>query len=121
MVAIGFVFRSFNKNSGDFFRGGSQATWWMVGMSCFMTGVSAVTFTGNGGAAYEAGWSVLAIYLGNFAGMVVQAVLLAPWFRQMRATTFPEIIRERFGIGTQQMLAYITNSTLFFFTRSSAR
>ncbi len=117
MIAIGIVFRSFNKNSGDYFRGGSQATWWMVGMSCFMTGVSAVTFTGNGGAAYEAGWSVLAIYLGNFAGMVAQAVLLAPWFRQMRATTFPEIIRERFGVSTQQLLAYIK---IFTFTAYAA-
>jgi Na+/proline symporter len=111
MVSIGFVFRSFNKNSGDFFRGGSQATWWMVGMSSFMSGVSAVTFTGNGGAAYEAGWSVIAIYLGNFAGMVIQALLLAPWFRQLRATTFPEIIHERFGLSTQQVFAYINICT----------
>ncbi|MDP0498306.1 MAG: hypothetical protein Q7Q73_19105 [Verrucomicrobiota bacterium JB024] len=113
MIIIGIVFRSFNKNSGDFFRGGSQATWWMVGMSCFMSGISAVTFTGNGGAAYEAGWSVLAVYLGNFTGMLIQALLLAPWFRQMRATTFPEIIRERFGLGTQQLFAFVK---IFIFT-----
>jgi len=105
MIVIGFLFRNFNKTTSDYFRGGSQATWWMVGMSAFMSGISAVTFTGNGGAAFDAGWSVLALYLGSVVGLLIQALFLAPWFRQMRATTFPEVVRSRFGPATQQVYA----------------
>jgi hypothetical protein len=38
MLVVGVVFKNFNKNSGDYFRGGSQGTWWIVGMSSFMAG-----------------------------------------------------------------------------------
>jgi SSS family solute:Na+ symporter len=107
MVVIGLVFRSFNRNVGDYFRSGSQGTWWIVGMSSFMSGVSALTFTGNGGAAFQAGWSILAIYLGNVAGLLLQVLVLAPWFRQMRATTFPEVVGERFGPITRQVYALL--------------
>jgi solute:Na+ symporter, SSS family len=105
MLVIGVVFKNFNKNSSDYFRGGSQGTWWIVGMSSFMAGISAFTFTGNGGAAFEAGWTVLIIYVANCIGLLLHVLFLAPWFRQMRATTFPEVIRARFGPVTQQVYA----------------
>ena len=105
MLVVGVVFKNFNKNSGDYFRGGSQGTWWIVGMSSFMAGISAFTFTGNGGASFEAGWTILIIYVANCAGLLVHVLFLAPWFRQMRATTFPEVIRARFGPVTQQVYA----------------
>lgn len=107
MLVVGVVFKNFNKNSGDYFRGGSQGTWWIVGMSSFMAGISAFTFTGNGGAAFEAGWTVLVIYLANCTGLLLHVLFLAPWFRQMRATTFPEVIRARFGPVTQQVYAVL--------------
>ena len=34
-------------------------------------------------------------------------LFLAPWFRQFRATTFPEVLRARFGPMTQQVYAYV--------------
>jgi hypothetical protein len=68
LLVVGVVFKNFNKNSGDYFRGGSQGTWWLVGMGSFMAGISAFIFTANRGAAFEAGWTVLFIYLGNCGG-----------------------------------------------------
>jgi SSS family transporter len=121
MLVVGVVFKNFNKNSGDYFRGGSQGTWWIVGMSSFMAGISAFTFTGNGGAAFEAGWTVLVIYLANCAALLLHVFFLAPWFRQMRATTFPEVIRARFGPMTQQiyallaMLLFLTTGAVWLF------
>ena len=121
MLVVGVVFKNFNKNSGDYFRGGSQGTWWIVGMSSFMAGISAFTFTGNGGAAFEAGWTVLVIYLANCTALLLHVLVLAPWFRQMRATTFPEVIRARFGPVTQQvyaglaMLLFLTTGAMWLF------
>lgn len=107
IVAMGIVFARFNKNDSDYFRGGSQGTWWLVGSSAFMSGFSAYTFTAASGIAFEAGWSVMIIYAANAIGYLLNFLFLAPWFRQIRATTYPEVIKERFGIKTQQFYAWI--------------
>lgn len=105
LMGIGYVFRKFNKNAADYFKSGSQGTWWLMGASLFMAGVSSVTFTANAGVAYRAGWSIFAVYLGGTLAGLLQALILAAWFRQMRATTFPEVVRERFSENLQQWYA----------------
>lgn len=106
MIAVGVVFRRLNRNVDDYFKSGSRGTWWLVGMSVFMASISAHTFTGNAGAAFEAGWSVTVIYLGSALALLVQAVLLARLYRRARVITFPELIRERFGPVTRQVYAW---------------
>ncbi|MBS0198249.1 MAG: hypothetical protein JSR77_15960 [Planctomycetes bacterium] len=106
LVAVGLRVRALNRNSGDFFRSGCQGTWWLVGVSDFMSSFSAWTFTGAAGVAFEAGWSVCIIFLANAFGFLLNALWFAPWFRQLRATTVPEIIRNRFGAVTQQFYAW---------------
>lgn len=105
LMGIGYVFRKFNKNAADYFKSGSQGTWWLMGASLFMAGVSSVTFTANAGVAYRAGWSIFAVYLGGTIAGILQALIFAAWFRQMRATTFPEVVRERYSENLQQWYA----------------
>eukprot|EP00752_Nemacystus_decipiens_P015226 g13559.t1 len=107
LIAIGVVVKRFNKDDSDYFRNGCKGTWWLVGASAFMVQFSAWTFTGAAGAAYEAGWSVMIIFLANAAGYLVAGVVFAPWFRQLRVVTVPEAIRARFGPATQQLYAWI--------------
>jgi SSS family solute:Na+ symporter len=107
LVGVGMVFRTFNENVSDYFRNGFKGTWWLVGSSAFMTAFSAWTFSGAAGAAYEAGWSVLVIYLANSVGFAINGLFLARWFRQIRALTGPEVIRLRFGVSTQQFYAWM--------------
>ena len=71
IVAMGMVFARFNRNDSDYFRGGSQGTWWLVGSSAFMSGFSAYTFTAASGVAFEAGWSVMIIYMANAIGYLL--------------------------------------------------
>lgn len=107
LIVIGAVFRRFNSDTSDYFRLGCRGSWWLVGASTFMSVFSAWTFTGAAGAAFESGWSILVIFLANVAAFAVHAVLLAPWFRQLRVVTSPEVIRMRFGPVTQQMYAWL--------------
>jgi solute:Na+ symporter, SSS family len=107
MVLVGIVFKRFNQNTDDFVRSGCRATWWLVGTSSFMTAFSAWTFTGAAGAAYEAGWSFTVIFATNAIGFLVQALFLAPWFRQLRAVSIPEVVKRRFNVQTQQFVAYL--------------
>jgi SSS family transporter len=105
IVAVGFVFKSFSSDTDDYFKGGSKGTWWLVGSSAFMSAFSAWTFTGAAGVAFESGFSVMIIFLGNAFGFFLNFLFLGPWLRQMRVTTFPEAIAKRFGETTRNFYA----------------
>jgi SSS family transporter len=104
LLVLGALFSRYNRNISDFARGGGQGTWWMVGTSMFMAGISAFTFTGNASAAFLAGPSLLVIYFANCIGLALCA-WIGPWFRQTRATTWADIMRERFSGGVEQFSA----------------
>ena len=108
LVCIALVFRNFNKNAGDYFRSGCKGKWWLVGSSAFMGCFSAWTFTGAAGVAYSSGWSIMIIFMAGAAGYFVNALLTAPWFRQLRVISSPEIISLRFGQKTRQFYAIMT-------------
>jgi Na+/proline symporter len=46
MVRVGFYVLRFNRGAAEYFRGGSRIPWLVAGLSCFMSGFSAWTFTG---------------------------------------------------------------------------
>lgn len=117
LIAFGFVMARLVRSDADYFRCGSRGTWWLVGVSNFMSGFSAWTFTGAAGVAFEAGPSVILIGLGGVVGtFLILAPFLAGWFRQLRATTMPEVIRNRFGPRTQQFYAYINVPTRLLYS-----
>lgn len=107
MAGVGWYFRNFSKNSSDFFRGGGQMTWWLVGSSAFMASFSAWTFTGAASIAYEFGVVILVIYLANALGFFLNFTTFAPWFRQMRVITVMQAIRRRFGPGSEQFFTWL--------------
>ncbi len=105
--SLGFVFRKFSKDSSDFFRGGGNMLWWLVGATAFMTQFSAWTFTGAAGYAYSNGLMILIIFLGNSFGYFCAYLFSAPRFRQMRVITPMEAIRDRFGKTNEQFFTWI--------------
>lgn len=107
LIGIGFSFRKLNEDSSDYFRAGAKGTWWLVGSSIFMSAISSYTFVGNGAGIYQSGWSPLFIYLANVTALLACFVVFAAWFRQMRAITVGEIVRERFGPRTEQFVSYL--------------
>ena len=107
MIVIGFVFKKLNSNVDDYFRSGCKGSWWLVGASNFVSGISAYSFTGAAGVAYTAGWSVLLIYAcAPFTGFITY-FFFAARFRQLRITTAPEAYKERYNTATQQLFALI--------------
>lgn len=107
MVTIGLVFKRFNKDTGDYFRNGCKGTWWLVGSSVFMAAFSAWTFTGAAGLAFEAGATMLVIYIANSVFLFLNFLVFAAWFRQLRAVTTPEVLELRFGSKTRQFYAWV--------------
>lgn len=107
LVSVGVVFGRIVNTGLDYFRAGARGSWWLVGASMFMSGISAYTFVGNAAGIYESGWSPLSIYLANVAGYMLAAFFMAAWYRQMRAITFAEILKERFGKTAEQAVTYL--------------
>jgi len=105
--SIGVIFKSFNKNSSDYFRGGAQTTWWLLGSSIWISAVSAAVFTGSAGAVFESGLPPLASNWAIIGAGFILALFLAGWFRQLRLITSIEVMRERFGVFTEQIFAYL--------------
>ena len=68
LIAIGWAFRNLTANTSDYFRGGGNVLWWMVGASAFMTQFSSWTFTGAAGKAYTDGLAVAFLFVGNALG-----------------------------------------------------
>ena len=55
MALVGLYVMRFNRSAAEYFRGGSRVPWLVAGLSCFMSGFRAWTFTGAAGVAYRAG------------------------------------------------------------------
>ena len=107
MLSLGPIFKHFSKNDSDYFRGGGQMLWWMVGAAAFMSQFSAWTFTGAASKAYQDGTLVTMIFFANAVGFFFNFLWFAPWFRQMRLVTPIESVRERFGPVNEQVFTWL--------------
>lgn len=107
MLGMGALAARFIRNPSDYFRGGGQMLWWLVGSSAFMTQFSAWTFTGAASKAYTEGWPILVIFAGNALGFLLNAAYFAARSRQMRVITAIEAVRIRFGPGNEQVFTWI--------------
>ena len=107
MLALGPIFKAFSEDDNDFFRGGGQMLWWMVGGSAFMCQFSAWTFTGAASKAYQDGTLVALLFFANAAGFFLNFVWFAPRFRRMRIVSPIEGVRARFGAVNEQIFTWL--------------
>lgn len=107
MLIIGFVFKKFNKNTSDYFRSGGSMLWQLVGATTFMSFISAVTYTGAAGKAYETGTFVFVVYFANGLGFLISYLYFSYRFRQTRVVTAIEVVRDRFGKVNEQFFTWM--------------
>lgn len=108
LVVIGWVFKNFNANTSDYFRGGGNMLWWLVGSTAFMTQFSAWTFTGAASQAYVSGFAIIFLFMANAAGYFLNYVYFAPRFRQLRVVTAAEALKMRFGKPSEQAFIWFS-------------
>lgn len=107
IVGVSLVFRKMaNRSTSDYFRGGGKMLWWMVGSTAFMTQFSAWTFTGAAGKAFNDGFAVSLVFLGNAFAYLCGYLYFSPRFRQMRVDTPTEGVRRRFGFQNEQFFSW---------------
>jgi solute:Na+ symporter, SSS family len=85
------------KDSDDFFAAGRQSSWWLSGLSAFMTMFSAGTFVVWGGIAFKAGFVAVSISMClGVAAMFVGYYLAGRW-RRLGVSSVAEFITLRYG------------------------
>lgn len=117
MVVVGLYVMRFNRGAAQYFRGGSRVPWLVAGLSCFMSGFSAWTFTGAAGVAYRAGIAATGLYVGNAASFLLGYFIFAARWRRSRVTTVMEYLSDRFNPVTHQTFSWVT---IFFQLFTSA-
>ena len=118
MLGIGAYFMRFNKGASDYFRGGSRIPWFVAGLSSFMSGFSAWTFTGAAGVAYRQGLVIVLMYIGNGLSFMLGYWLFAGRWRRLRISTTMEYLTERFDEQTRQTFSW-TAVVFHLFTGAS--
>ena len=108
MVLVGLYVMRFNGSAAEYFRGGSRVPWLVAGLSCFMSGFSAWTFTGAAGVAYRAGFAATGLYIGNALSFLLGYFVFATRWRRSRITTVMEYLSGRYNLATHQTFSWTT-------------
>ncbi len=114
MVGIGVYAMRFNRGASDYFKGGSRIHWLAAGLSSFMSGFSAWTFTGAAGLAYQHGLVAILLYVGNAATFLLGYFLFAQRWRRARIGTVMEYLVDRYDERTRQAFSWTTIFFQFF-------
>lgn len=85
------------KNSEDFFAAGRQSSWWLSGLSAFMTMFSAGTFVVWGGIAFKAGFVAVSISMCLGISAMFVGYFLAGRWRKLGVSSAAEYISLRYG------------------------
>jgi solute:Na+ symporter, SSS family len=111
MLGIGFYAMRFNRGASDYFKGGSRVHWLAAGLSSFMSGFSAWTFTGAAGLAYRQGLVAILLYVGNALTFLLGYFVFAARWRRARIGTVMEYLVDRYDERTRQAFSW---TTIFF-------
>ncbi len=111
MLAIGVYAMRFNRGAADYFKGGSRIHWLAAGLSSFMSGFSAWTFTGAAGLAYQHGLVAVLLYVGNACTFLLGYFVFAQRWRRARIGTVMEYLVDRYDEKTRQAFSW---TTIFF-------
>jgi solute:Na+ symporter, SSS family len=106
MIGVGIYVMRFNSTAAEYFRGGSRIPWLVAGLSSFMSGFSAWTFTGGAGVAYSSGVAVIGLYIGNGLSFLLGYYIFAARWRRTRISTVMEYLADRFGPATHQTFSW---------------
>ena len=118
MVLVGIYVVKFNRGAAEYFRGGNRIPWLVAGLSSFMAGFSAWTFTGAAGVAYRAGIAVIGLYIGNALSFLLGYFVFASRWRRSRITTVMEYLSARFNQTTRQTFSWTTVIVQLFMSAS---
>jgi len=111
VAVVGFsLFKSRGRRtSADYFLGGRQLPWWLIGVSIVAANISTEQFVGmSGQAAGDVGLAVSAWQLTGAVGIVLVAFLFLPRFLRAGIYTMPEYLEYRYNPLARGIMSVLT-------------
>ncbi len=106
LAGIGLYFSRYMKDSADYFKAANKLTWWVAGLSSFMSAFSAWMFTGGAGVVYREGLTGTLVLGLPGAAIFTGYLLFAKLWRRSRVTTITEYLAQRFNLTTHQVASW---------------
>ena len=97
VIAFGIIAGKKESTTEDYFLGGRKMPWFSVMISIYATSLSALTFIGVPGAAFEGDFVYLQLAIGDLVGRVLVSTLLLTAYYKSQVTTIYEFLGKRFG------------------------
>ncbi len=103
------------STSEGYFLGGRSLTGGVIAGSLLLTNLSAASFVGMSGQAYNQNMAVMGWEVGSGITLILVALFLVPRYLKQGITTIPDFIQSRFDGGTRKfitilfLVSYIVN------------
>ncbi len=108
MLVLGFVLGRKQRTDRDYFLGGRNLKWWMVGISMVVSDIGALELVGVAGSAYVVGMSVANFdWIGCIPAMVLAAFLFIPFYWKSGVFTVPEYLGRRYNDAVRTIVAVL--------------
>lgn len=106
VLMIGLFFRRRQKTAQDYFAGGHQVSWWLAGISHYMSGFSAFTFVVYSEMAYRYGLVAILLFWTSVPAWIIGGRFFAARWRRARVITPVEFLEQRCSLFVQQLFAW---------------
>ncbi len=114
VVALGAMARRRQSNTTEYFLGGRDLPWFLVGASILATAFSAASLLGGPGEAFENGLLWLQLQIGDGLAFFVVAFLFIPFYRGIKLRTAYEYLERRFGPAARTLATLLFQLQLVF-------
>ena len=111
-IVFGVLSAGKQKSSKDYFLGGKELKWWMVGFSIVASETSTLTFISIPGLAYKSNMFFMQLIFGYFIGRLLVTIIFIPAYYKGEMETAYDFLGKRFGQGLRKI-----TSSVFIITR----
>ncbi len=111
-VVFGVLAAGKQKSTNDYFLGGKELKWWMVGFSIVASETSTLTFISIPGLAYKSNMFFMQLIIGYFIGRLLVTMIFIPAYYKGEMETAYDFLGKRFGLGLRKF-----TSSVFIVTR----
>jgi SSS family solute:Na+ symporter len=116
VVVLGTLAHRRQRDTDEYFVGGRDLPWFLVGASILATAFSATSLLGGPGEAYRHGLLWLQLQIGDGLAILVVALLFIPFFRGLGLRTAYEYLERRFGAPARVVASLLFQLQVLFRT-----
>jgi SSS family solute:Na+ symporter len=106
VLVVGLYYNKRQTASQDYFAGGHQVSWWLAGISHYMSSFSAFTFIAYSQIAYTYGWVAITLFWLTTPACILGGLVFAKRWRRARVVTPVEFLERRFNAPMRQLFAW---------------